>query len=350
MAVSKRSFGKLKDGREVFIYDIENKNGMKASVMTYGANLVSLYVPGKKGRVDDVVLGYDRLWMYTRNDSNFGCTIGPIAGRTAGGKFKVGTQTVKLEIHDMGINNLHTSSAKAFQRRIWEAETGKDSVTFSLFKKHNDLTPGNMTVSVTYSLTSKNELKIHYHAEPDRDTAINMTNHSYFNLSGQKSMSIMDTKVKIYADKVTAVDEKLIPNGNSIAVKGTPLDFTEFKKIGKDIKDKSFEPLASACGYNHNYELKGYNGKLKKAAEAVDEKSGRRMEVYTDLPGLQFYSGIWIGKNKGKEGQMNCKSKGFAMETQYFPDACNQESFIKPVFGPGKPYDTVTVYRFYWDD
>ncbi len=350
MSVSSEFFGKTRDGRDVICYTISNKNGMSAVVMNYGANLKNLYVPGKKGKVDDVVIGYDKLWMYFKNGSNFGCTIGPVANRTANAQYKLNGKNIKMAVNDHEINNLHTDLENGFQRRIWDAETGKNYVDFSLAKKNGDLGPGNVKVRVRYTLTEKNELKLTYHAESDRDAVINMTNHSYFNLSGQKSMSMLDTKMTIFADQITEVDRNMIPTGKFIDVKGTPFDFTVAKKIGRDIEKTENDQLKKAHGYDHNYVIKGYNGKKRKIAFAEDAKSGRSMEVYSDLPGVQFYSGNWIAENNGKEGYRNCRRKGFCLETQYFPDAMNQEGFEKPVFGPEREYDTETVYRFYWTD
>lgn len=350
MSVTSEFFGKTRDGRDVICYTISNKNGMRAVVMNYGANLKNLYVPGKKGKVDDVVIGYDKLWMYFTNGSNFGCTIGPVANRTANAQYKLNGKTVKMVVNDHKTNNLHTDLKNGFQRRIWDAKTGKNYVDFSLVKKNGDLCAGTMKVSVRYTLTDKNELKITYHAESDKDAVINMTNHSYFNLSGQKSMSMLDTKMTILADQITEVDKNMIPTGKLIDVKGTAFDFTVAKKIGRDIEKTENDQLKKAHGYDHNYVVKGYNGKKRKIAVAEDAKSGRSMEVYSDLPGVQFYSGNWIAENNGKEGNKNCRRKGFCLETQYFPDAMNQDGFEKPVFGPGKNYDTETVYRFYWTD
>ena len=340
-------FGKTRDGKEISLYTITNANGMSASVMNYGAILVKLFVPDKKGKTADVVLGYDKLYRYFKNGGFFGCTVGPVANRTAFAKYKIGKKTVNMPVNDRGINNLHSDIETGFHKRVWDAKLGKNSVTFMLDKKDKDLGPGNMHVSVTYTLTDKNELKITYDATSDKPTAINMTNHSYFNLGGQKSADCFDTYVTIFSDRITAVNKELIPTGEFIDVKGTPFDFNEPKKIGKDIKAK--DPFIKiAGGYDHNYEIRGKSGKLRKAAVAEDKKSGRIMEVFTDLPGMQFYTGNWLAKNIGKEGAAYGKFKGFAMETQFFPDAMNHDNFEKPLFGPEKDYHTVTVYKFSW--
>ncbi|MBP3469375.1 MAG: galactose mutarotase [Lachnospiraceae bacterium] len=349
MSVTKELFGTTRDGKEVYCYSIENKNGMIAKVMTFGAILKNLYVPNAKGKVEDVVLGYDKLWMYFANGSCFGSTIGPIANRTREGKFSVGGKKYQLPVNDRKVNNLHTDLKNGFHKRVWDAEAGKNSVTFSLKKKDGEMGhPGNMIVSVTYTLTNQNELKITYHAESDKDTVINMTNHSYFNLSGPKSDSIEATRLTIHASEFVPVDKLAIPTGEILPVKGTPMDFTKEKAIGKEIGKKEYDQIKICGGYDHNWVVDGYNGKLKQIACARDTKSGRTMEVYTDLPGVQFYAGNFIGSNTGKEGCRNGKRKGFCLETQYFPNSAAEKNFYQPVFGPGKEYDTTTVYKFLW--
>lgn len=349
MSVTKELFGKTRDGQEVYSYTIENKNGMKACVMTFGAILKNLYVPDAKGKCEDVVLGYDKLWMYFKNGSCFGSTIGPIANRTDAGKFSIDKKKYQIPVNDRKINNLHTDLDNGFHKRVWNATEGKNSVTFSLTKKDGDMGhPAKMDVSVTYTLTDKNELKIVYHSDCSKKTVVNMTNHSYFNLSGQKSSNIEDTYLTINASKFTPVRDDAIPTGEIADVKGTPMDFTKEKKIGKDIRKMDYPQLKICGGYDHNYVVDGWNGKLKKIAVARDAKSKRVMEVYTDLPGVQFYAGNFIGSNMGKEGYQNGKRKGFCLETQYYPDAVNHANFPQPVFGPANAYDTTTVYKFIW--
>ncbi len=349
MAVTKAFFGETRDGKAVDCYTITNKNGMRADVITFGAILKNLYVPDKKGKAEDIVLGYDELWKYFQNGSFFGATVGPIANRIKGGTYKVDGKKVQLPINDNKANNLHSDFKIGFHKRIWEAEAGRNSVTFTLTKKDKEMGhPGNMKVSVTYTLTDKNELKIAYHATTDKKTVINMTNHSYFNLGGINRADVEDTVLTINASKVTAVDKQLIPTGEIMEVKGTPLDFTKPKKIGKDLHKKEFLPIKIAKGFDHNFIVDGYNGKKKLIAEASDAKSGRKMQVYSDLPGVQFYSGNCIGKNIGKNGLENHPFKGFCLETQYFPDAINHEEFPQPVFGPEEEYNTTTIYQFSW--
>lgn len=348
MSVERSVFGTTPEGKEVECYSITNKNGMRADIITYGAILKNLYVPDSKGRVQDVVLGYDKLWMYFKNGSFFGATVGPIANRTKNGCYKVNGKKVQLPINDHKANNLHSDLHNGFHKKLWKAEAGKNSVKLSLDKKNGELGhPGNMKVTVTYTLTDKNELKIDYNATSDKDTVINMTNHSYFNLQGPASKSIHDHILTINASRYTEVDAQAIPTGNLPEVEGTPMDFRKPKKIGKDI-EQDFKQLKLVKGYDHNYCIDGYNGKKKLIAEVSEPKSGRRMKVFSDLPGVQFYAGNCIGKNKGKNNFPNMPRKGFCLETQYYPDAINHENFEHPVFGPDKEYHTTTIYQFEW--
>ncbi len=349
MSVEKSLLGKLKDGKDIYAYTITNKNGMSAVVMTYGAILRNLYVPGKKGETDDVVLGFDQLYRYQRNTDCFGSTIGPICNRTEKGEMVMGKKVYNLAINDRKLNNLHTDLVNGFHHRHWDAAEGKNAVTFSLVKKDGEMGhPGTMKVSVTYTLTDKNELKITYHAESNKNTLVNMTNHSYFNLSGKKSDSIEKHKLTLHASKFVPVRKDAIPTGELKDVKGTAFDFTKGKLIGKDVNDFSDKQLKQAHGYDHNWCIDGYNGKLKSCALVEDAKSGRSMEVFTDLPGVQFYAGNWIGNLIGKDGRRNCKRKGLCLETQYYPGSAGKSDFFCPVVGPGKPYDTTTIYKFNW--
>lgn len=349
MGVEKSLFGTMKDGMDIYAYTITNKNGMAAVVMTYGAILKNLYVPDKKGKKDDVVLGFDKLYRYYRNTDCFGSTVGPICNRTEKGEMVVGKKVYQLDINDRKKNNLHTHLVEGFHHRVWDAKEGKNAVTFSLVKKDGEMGhPGTIKVSVTYTLTDKNELKLTYHAESNKNTLMNMTNHSYFNLSGVKSDSIEKHKLTLYASKFTPVRKDAIPTGEIADVKGTPFDFTKAKVIGKEVNCFDNIQLKQARGYDHNWCIDGYNGKMKKCALVEDPKSGRSMEVSTDLPGVQFYAGNWIGDLIGKDGVRNCKRKGLALETQYYPNCAGKSAFECPIVGPGKPYDTETVYKFNW--
>ncbi len=350
MSVEKKLFGKTRDGKDVYEYVISNKNKMTISVITYGAILKNVYVPDKKGKIDDVVLGYDKLWMYFSNGSCFGATIGPMANRTKKATFVLDKKKYNLPVNDNS-NNLHSDKDFGFHKRIWNAEVGSDSVTFSLVKKDGEMGhPGTMKVSVTYTLTNKNEIKIKYHADTNKKTVINMTNHSYFNLAGLSSECMENTILTLNASKYTPVVRGAIPTGELADVKGTPFDFTKPKKIGKEIGKADCRQLTLVKGYDHNFCIDGWknDGKLILAAVAKDEKSGRTLETYTDLPGIQFYAGNCIGTNIGKEGYKNIKRKGFCLETQYYPNSANETNFPQPIFDSNNPYDTTTVYKFIW--
>ena len=350
MSVTKELFGKTRDGREVFAYTISNKNNMSICVMTYGAILKNVMVPDKKGKIDDVVLGYDNLWMYFKNGSFFGATVGPMANRTENGQFTLGGKTYQLPVNDND-NNLHSDKEEGFHKRIWDAEEGKNSVTFSLVKKDGEMGhPGTMKVQVTYTLTDKNEIKIHYHADTNKKTMINMTNHSYFNLSGIKSSNMEHTVLTLNCSNYVPVRKDAIPFGYAEPVKGTIFDFTKGKKISKDIEKKDNIQIKNVKGFDHNWNIDGWknDGKLRLAAVARDDKSGRSLETYTDLPGVQFYAGNCIGSNTGKGGYKNCKRKGFCLETQYYPNSANVKDFPQPIFDSKNPYDTTTVYKFIW--
>ena len=351
MSVTKELFGKTRDGKEVYSYTITNKNNMSISVITFGAILKNVWVPDKKGKLEDVVLGYDKLWMYFKNGSCFGATIGPICNRTEAGVFSIDKKKYQLAVNDRKVNNLHTDLVKGFHKRVWDATEGKDSVTFTLKKKHGDMGhPGNLLVSVTYELTAKNEIKIHYHVDTDKKTVINMTNHSYFNLSGAKSDNIEHTKMTINASAFTPVRKDAIPTGEIASVLGTEMDFTKEKKISRDIAKKENIQLKYCNGYDHNYCIDGWkgNGKLLLAAVAKDDKSGRTMETYTTMPGIQFYTGNFIGENTGKEGYRNGRRKGFCLETQYYPNSAAEKAFPQPIIEAGKAYDEMCVYKFIW--
>lgn len=347
MSVSKEIFGKTRNGETVFCYTLENSKGMSAKVISFGAILKNLYVTDKHGKKQDVVLGYDKLWMYFKNGSCFGATVGPIANRTEAGAFQLDGKTYQMPVNDRGLNNLHTDLDYGFQKRVWKGEEGTNSVTFSLEKKDGEMGhPGTMQVKVTYTVTEENELRIDYYAETDKKTVINMTNHTYFNLSGQSSANMEHTKLTLFASNYTPIRVDAIPTGEIASVKNSPMDFTKEKAIGEEVNTKDFEQIKFCHGYDHNYVVDGWDGSMKKIAIARDLQSGITMETYTDLPGVQFYSGNWIGSNNGKEGCRNGKRKGFCLETQYYPNSANEKNFPAPIFDKNKPYATTTIYKF----
>jgi Galactose mutarotase and related enzymes len=348
MSVSKKLFGTTKNGEQVTLYTLKNVNGMQASFLDYGANLVSLLVPDKNGKFEDVVLGYDTVAGYEANGPGFGSFIGRHANRIGGAKFNLNGKVYELDKND-GKNNLH-GGAIGYNKHMYDVEIFEEedmiSVEFSRLSPDMEQGfPGNLDISVTYSLTDDNELVIEYLAVSDQDTLVNLTNHSYFNLSGHKSGSVLEQKVWLDADQFTPTSEDLIPTGAFADVEGTPMDFRTLKAIGRDINEE-YEPLKMANGYDHNYVLKTDGEEVKKVAELVDDKSGRTMEVYTDMPGIQLYSSNFLNNEPGKEGAVYKQRDGICFETQYFPNSCNIESFPSCVLRAGKEYDFVTIYKF----
>ena len=345
MGVRKEKFGTTACGKDIYMYTLSNSKGMQAKIINYGAILVSLLVPDTNGHTEDVVLGFDRLEDYYGNGSFFGATIGPSANRIAGASFALGGRQYKIDDNDGG-NNLHSHMEQGYHKRVWTALEGTDSVTLTVEGKDGDMGfPGNKTASITYSLSEDNELKLSYHAVSDADTIINLTNHTYFNLSGHQAGIIEDHLLQINASHFTPVVAGAIPTGEIAPVAGTPLDFTQMKPIGRDI-NADCEQLKLVKGYDHNFVIDGADGTLREIAAAEDPKSGRKMKVFTDLPGVQFYAGNCIGEETGKGGAVYGPRSGFCLETQYYPDNIHHPNFPQAVFGPGREYDAVTVYQF----
>ncbi len=336
-------FGSTKNGEKAMLYSIENKNGMKIVVSDYGAVLIKVFVPDKDGQVQDVVLGYDTIKEYENADTHFGAIVGRVANRIGGASFSLNGKEYQLTANDNG-NSLH-GGKDFYNKRMWKTEKEeKQKITFYLHSPEGDQGyPGNLDVYVTYELTDDNELKIVYHAVTDADTIINLTNHSYFNLSGHGSGAALDQKVMIAADAYTRADAQSIPTGEITSVEDTPMDFRDYKAIGKEI-DEDYEALNFGRGYDHNWVLNGAG--LRKVAGMHSEKTGILMEVYTDLPGIQFYTANFIENEHGKDGVIYKKRHGACFETQYFPDAIHKDHFAGPVLRAGESYDTTTIYRF----
>lgn len=345
MSVVKEKFGTTKCGKEVSVYTLSNGNGVQAKIINYGANLISLLVPDKDGKVEDVVLGYDKLEDYYVNGSFFGATIGPSANRIANAAFEIDGKSYQIDAND-GVNNLHSHMEEGYHKRVWDAQEGENSLTLTLEAKDGEMGfPGNKKITMTYSLSEDNALKLTYHVTTDAKTIINMTNHSYFNLAGHKSGRIEDHILKLNASHYTPVVAGAIPTGEIAPVAGTPMDFTSAKPIGQDINE-DFEQLKLVQGYDHNFVIDGADGTLKEIAEVQDPKSGRKMKVFTNLPGVQFYAGNCIAEGTGKDGASYGARKGFCLETQYYPDNIHHLNFPQAVFEPGKDYESVTIYQF----
>lgn len=343
--VVKAAFGKLPDGTEIESYTLYNSRGASAKVITYGATLAELFMPDRHGKMGDVVLGFDNLEGYLGQHPYFGGTIGRYGNRIAKGKFTLDGKEYQLFLNN-GPNSLHGGQI-GFNRRVWKAEELKDkdaaSVRFSYLSKDGEENyPGNLHVSVTYTLTNTNELKLQYAAETDKDTVLNLTNHSYFNLSGTDTGTILKYILYINADKYTPVDSTLIPTGKIESVVGTPLDFLKPTAIGARIGE-----LKEIGGYDHNYVLNGKAGTLRVAAKVIDPESGREIEVLTTQPGVQFYSAIGLnGSIKGKGGVAYEKYGAICLETQHFPDSPNHPNFPSTELKPGEHFHSETIYKF----
>lgn len=346
--VTKTLWGKTKEGEAVYTYTITNQKGMSAKLMNFGANVLSLYVPDAAGNTKDVVLGFEHLEDYFVNAPYFGCCVAPSGNRIGDARFTLNGKTYEVDKND-GVNNLH-SGFDPLCKRLWETtEVTDSSITFTYHKKDMDMGfPGNMDITVTYTLTDENEFRIDYCALSDQDTIFNPTNHSYFNLSGHDSGSVLNHRVWIDAARFTMTDEASIPNGTLLDVAGTPLDFTTEKDMAAQVDD-AYEQLAWAKGYDHNFALDHATpGTLSLAASLYDPASGRKMEVYTDLPGIQLYCGNYIQSGEVGKGNFRYEPRyGVCLETQYFPNAINIPSFTQPIAKAGQKAQTSTVYRFY---
>jgi aldose 1-epimerase len=348
--MQKQSFGKTEDGQQTDLYILTNKNGVEAAITNYGGTIVSLKVPDRNGKVADVVLGYDKVDDYAAGKAYFGAIIGRYGNRIAHGKFTLDGTTYTLPKND-GENTLH-GGIKGFNKRIWTANDVSSSVGQALeltylSRDGEEGFPGNLSVKVVYTLTDQNEIKIEYSATTDKDTVVNLTNHSYFNLAGQGSGDILQHQLMIQADRFTPVDATLIPTGELRSVKGTPLDFTDATTIGARI-DQDDQQLKLGRGYDHNWVLNnGTSGSLSLAAHAYDPHSGRLLEVWTTEPGIQFYTGNFLdGTIRGKEDKVYNRRYAFCLETQHFPDSPNHSGFPSTVLKPGQQYRSTTTYKF----
>ncbi len=345
--VKQTFFGKMDDGREVSRYTLTNKNGVSASFLDLGAIWSTMLVPDRDGKLADVLLGHETVADCLTSDGHLGEAVGRNANRIGGAGFTLNGIEYKLTAND-GPNNLH-SGLDFYRNRIWMAEYKADVNTVSFLLESPDKDqgyPGNAWIRVTYTLTDDDEVRIHYEATCDQDTIFNMTNHAYFNLAGHDSGSALSQLVYIESDAITAVDSVLIPTGEIRKVMGTPMDFSDFKLIGRDI-EADYDQLKLGGGYDHNWILNHDAGAFSLSAAAIDEKSGRKMEVYTDLPGIQFYTGNFLDGNvSGKGGVKYGKRHGYCFETQYYPNAVNMPGFASPVVKKGDKYDTITSYKF----
>ena len=340
----KSVFGKLDDGTTVDVFTLTNAKGSIAKIITYGATLTELWVPDRHGKNADVVLGFDDLSGYVKNPAWFGATVGRVTNRIAKGKFSLGGKQYSLEINNPP-NSLH-SGPKDLSHVVWKGEVTTAphaaAVKFSYLSPDGDEGfPGNLEVSVTYTLTDSDELKLNYSAKTDQATPVNLTNHSYFTLGGGKD--VLADVLYLNADRYTPVDSTFIPTGEILPVKGTPLDFTHPTAIGARIGEIKGDP----GGYDHNFVLNGETGKLKLAARVTDPGSGRKLEMWTTEPGVQFYSANFLdGSIVGKGGVKYGQHAALCLEAQHFPDSVNQPKFPSIILDPGSVYRQETIYKF----
>ena len=323
-------------------YLLSNNNGMSMEVIDLGCSILSLKVPDINGTFRDVVLGYKKPELYIENPVFFGTVIGRFSNRINKGEFNWQGETIKLEKND-GENHLHGGS-KGFHSRIWDCIEESDTLTFRIFSSDQDSNyPGDIECFVSYLLTDDNELVINYKAETPSESIANLTNHSYFNLSGDGSASILNHFMKIDSDQFTEISTGAIPTGKLSPVEGTPFDFREYKEIGQDI-DVDFEQLQMTDGYDHNYVLKSNNNV---AVSVYSPESGIKMEMFTNSPGVQLYTGNGLmGDMLGKTGEKYKRRSGFCLETQFYPDAPNHPHFPQPIVKKNQPQEFETVFRF----
>lgn len=328
------------------LYTLENKNGMKVVLTDIGASIVDLIVPDRGGKPVDVLLGYDSPERYWNNDSCHGATVGRYANRIGGASFTLNGEKYLLNKNE-GENVLHGGFDKYYRRR-WFAvpDEAANSVSFSLNSQDGDQgMPGRAVITVTYKLGDDNGLEISYHAVSDKDTYFNLTNHSYFNLDGHDAGPISDQLLMLDCDRFCAIDAEFIPTGELRDLKGTPMDFTTMKPIGADM-EADYDQVRLGNGFDHNYVLNapGFDSPF---AVAVSQKTGIKMEVFTDLPGVQFYSGNNMGSDHGEKGGASYVKRGaFCLETQYFPDTPNKPDFPSNLFRAGVPFESRSIYRF----
>ena len=343
MNITSERFGTMCDGQEVCLFTLANNAGMKVRFINYGAIIVGIDVPDRQGRVGDVVLGHNSLEGYLNRSRYFGALVGRYANRIAGGRFSLNGIDYQLATNN-GANHLR-GSVKGFDKVVWAAKETNDGFQLKYFSQDGEENyPGNLEVFVTYTLNDASELRIEYVATTDRDTIVNLTNHSYFNLAGDGT--VLDHKLQINADAFTPMDIRLIPTGEIRPVSETPMDFTSSHAIGARI-DQSYEQLQIACGYDHNFVLRGKLGNLRTAASIYEPTTGRVMEVLTTQPGMQFYSGNFLnGSIVGKGGTPYVKNCACCFETQHFPDSPNQPSFPTTVLKPGEQFQQTTTFKF----
>ena len=351
MSIDKQPFGKV-NGKAVDLYTLTNANGMAAKITNYGGIMTELWVPDKNGEPGDILLGYDTLDEYVKNNPYFGALIGRYGNRIGKGKFTLGGKEYTLAQNNNG-NHLH-GGIKGFDKVVWDARAVRksDSVGLELkyiSKDREEGYPGRLNARIVYMLTNDNELTVEYWATTNKKTVCNLTQHNYYNLGGHASGTILDHQLMLNSDFFTPTDAGLIPTGEILKVEGTPMDFNKATAIGARV-NTDYEPLKFGGGYDHNWILdKGdMQGKMTLAAKVTEPKSGRTMEIWTDEPAIQFYCGNFLdGTNVGKGKVAYQHRTGFCLETQHYPDSPNHSHFPSTVLLPGQEYHTKTVHKFY---
>jgi aldose 1-epimerase len=337
----------MPDGTAVDLYTLTNAHGIEVRVTTYGAILVSIRTPDRRGQLADIALGFDSLDDYRTRSRYFGAVVGRYGNRIARGRFTIDGRTFQLATNN-GVNHLH-GGVNGFDKAVWRGEPFERDGSAGVVLHHRSPDgeegyPGALDATVTYTLTPNDALVVEYSATSDRATHVNLTQHSYFNLAGEGSGDILQHQLTINADRYTPVDQGLIPTGELASVEGTPFDFRRPTTIGARI-DADNEQLRFGAGYDHNYVLNG-GPALRLAARVVEPTSGRTMEVSTTEPGMQFYAGNHLSGATGKHGHVYAKRSGFCLETQHFPDSPNQPAFPSTLLRPGTTYRTTTVFTF----
>lgn len=341
------AFGSIQSGKKATLYILENKNHTVVKVTDFGATLVSVLFADKDGVMKDMVLGYDDAASYEKGTSCFGATIGRNGNRIKDARFTIDGKEWVIEANENN-NSLH-SGKNGFNHLMWEMkESGDNYVTFYHYSPQEEQGfPGNMHVTVTYTLDDEDTVHITYHAKADADTVMNFTNHSYFNLAGHDSGVMLDQKLQLFADAYTPdEDSHSIPTGEIAPVAGTPMDFTTMKPIGQDI-NADFEQLHFTGGYDHNYVLSDKPGTMRQMAKAECDASGIAMDAYTECCGVQLYAGNFIGTQTGKGGVTYGNRHGFCLESQFYPNAVNEKNFPSPVVPADTEYYSETKYHFY---
>lgn len=341
------AFGSIQSGKKATLYILENKNHTVVKVTDFGATLVSVLFADKDGVMKDMVLGYDDAASYEKGTSCFGATIGRNGNRIKDARFTIDGKEWVIEANENN-NSLH-SGKNGFNHLMWEMkESGDNYVTFYHYSPQEEQGfPGNMHVTVTYTLDDEDTVHITYHAKADADTVMNFTNHSYFNLAGHDSGVMLDQKLQLFADAYTPdEDSHSIPTGEIAPVAGTPMDFTTMKPIGQDI-NADFEQLHFTGGYDHNYVLSDKAGTMRQMAKAECDASGIAMDAYTECCGVQLYAGNFIGTQTGKGGVTYGDRHGFCLESQFYPNAVNEKNFPSPVVPANTEYHSETKYHFY---